>query len=367
MKHVSYRSAAIAALVLPLFVAMSVSAQASAVCDRLNTRLSNLPKIVTSNANARDYTAAISRQNLDLRKARNERRRLGCSSGSIIIVGGPNADACDSMEATIGQMENDLDTLKARRQHLVSGGDNDINRRRILAALDVNRCSEQQDDVINASASEPEIHRNILEGLPKAGETFTMLRGSTDIDDLGVPSLDGGPLRTMCVRTCDGAFFPISGNATPADFQRDSVACERRCPGAETELYFHSLATEETDEMVSAVTGQPYTHLPTAFAYRTRDHGQTAGQCGCKPAAVSGFGVEQPVIAKQSLPADGSSIIAVTTPSGKEKAAAVVEDRPYDPSNAKVRVVGPTFLPPQESAIDLKHPTGPGYQPVQSN
>ncbi len=367
MKHVSHRSAAIAALVLPLFAAMSVSAQASAVCDRLNARLSNLPKVIASNAGTRDYTAAISRQNLDLRKARNERRRLGCSTGSIIIVGGPNADACDSMDATIDQMENDLDTLKARRQHLVSGGDSDVNRRRILAALDVNRCAEQQADVIKASASEPEIHRNILEGLPKAGETFMMLRGSTEIDDLGIPSPDGGSLRTMCVRLCDGAFFPISGNATPADFPRDSAACERRCPGSETELYYHSLTTEETDQMVSAVTGEPYVQLPTAFAYRTRDHASTAGQCGCKPAAVSGFGVEQPVTARQSVPADGSSITSVTTPSGNEKAAVIVDDRPYDPANAKVRVVGPTFLPPQESAIDLKHPTGPGYQPVQSN
>ncbi len=367
MKHVSYRSAAIATLVLSLFVAMGASAQASTVCDRLTARLSNLPKIVASNANARDYTTAISRQNLDLRKARNDRRRLGCSSGSIIIVGGPNAEACDSIDTTIGQMENNLDTLKARRQHLVSGGDNDVNRRRILAALDVNRCADDREDVINASASEPEIHRNILEGLPKAGETFSMLRGSADVEDLDVPGITGGGnLRTMCVRTCDGAFFPISSNATPADFQRDAAACERRCPGAETELYYHALATEETDQMVSAATGQPYTHLPTAFAYRTRDLGQ-AGQCGCKPAAVSGFGVEQPVTARQSVPADGSSIIAVTTPTKQEKPAVAIEDRPYDPQNAKVRVVGPTFLPPQESAIDLQHPTGPGYQPVQSN
>jgi len=364
---VSTRSAAIAALVAPLFLAMSVSAQASAVCDRLNARLSNLPKIVASNANARDYTTAISRQNLDLRKARNDRRRLGCSSGSIIVVGGPNAEACDSIEATIEQMESGLDTLKARRQHLVSGGDNDVNRRRILAALDVNRCSEGQEDVINASASEPDIHRNILSDIPKAGETFSMLRGSADVVDLDIPAIDGnGSLRTMCVRTCDGAFFPISSNATPADFQRDAAACERRCPGSETELYYHSLATEETDQMVSAVTGQPYTHLPTAFAYRTRDLRQ-AGQCGCKPATISGFGVEQRVSAKQSVPADGTSIIAVTTSSGKEKAAIIVEDRPYNPQDAKVRVVGPTFLPPQESAIDLRHPTGPGYQQVQSN
>ncbi len=42
------------------------------------------------------------------------------------------------------------------------------------------------------------------------------------------------------------------------------------------------------------------------------------------------------------------------------------EERPYDPSKSKVRVVGPTFLPNEETSIDLKHPKGPAYQPVQN-
>ena len=29
-------------------------------------------------------------------------------------------------------------------------------------------------------------------------------------------------------------------------------------------------------------------------------------------------------------------------------------------------VVGPTFLPNEETSIDLKHPKGPAYQPVQN-
>ncbi|WP_426228156.1 DUF2865 domain-containing protein [Pararhizobium sp. DWP3-4] len=362
-KHVTFRSKSFAALIAPLLLVMTTTADASAVCERLNARLASLPKIVASNANLRDYTSAISRQNLDLRQARSDLRRLGCSSGSVIIVGGPNEDACYSLDAEISQMEMDLETLKARRQNLLEGGASDITRRRIHAALAANRCAEEEDEVLSAAVEEPETHRNILNDLPPISEDEPDMRGSnadfTTPDDGFGPSADyPGSLRTMCVRTCDGAFFPISSNSSPADFQRDAETCQRRCPGAETALYYHALATEETNQMVSAATGEPYADLPSAFAYKTRDFSQP-GQCGCAPAGRTAI--------PQSTPDDGKGVINVRT---RKKADPVevktpVADRPYNPQDNKVRVVGPSFLPSQETSIDLRHPTGPGYQELQ--
>ncbi len=359
--HVIFRSVSIAALIAPLLLVMASAADASSVCERLNARLASLPKIVASNANLRDYTGAISRQNLDLRQARSDRRRLGCSSDSVIIVGGPNEEACESLSAEISQMEMDLETLKARRQYLATGSDSDVQRRRIMAALDVNRCAEEQDEILRAAAEEPETHRNILSDLPPVSETYPDLRNSADVTDFTVPGDEyQGSLRTLCVRTCDGAFFPISSNASPADFQRDAETCQRRCPGTETALYYHALATEETDQMVSASTGEPYAELPAAFAYKTRDLSQP-GQCGCSPVGRTAT--------NQSTPDNGKGIIEFRT--GKKtdgaEAKSAVADRPYDPADSKVRVVGPSFLPSQETSIDLRHPAGPGYQPQQTN
>lgn len=337
---------------------MAAAADASTLCERLNARLANLPKIIASNANLREYTGAISRQNLDLRQARSDRRRLGCNSGSVIIVGGPNDEACTNLESAIARMEFELETLKARRQYLASGGEVEVTRRRIMAALDVNRCSEEQDELLRAAVEEPETHRNILTDLPPISEDDPALLDSAG--GFNAPGADyGGSLRTLCVRTCDGAFFPISSSATPADFQRDAEACQRRCPGAETALYYHALETEETDQMISASTGEPYAELPTAFAYKTRDLSQP-GQCGCVPAKQTAT--------NQSTPGDGSGILEIRTrKADKTTVKPTIADRPYDPQNSKVRVVGPSFLPPQESSIDLKHPTGPGYQPQQTN
>ena len=360
-----FGSVRIAALMAPLLLVMTTTADASAVCERLNARLSNLPKMVASNANVRDYTGAIARQNLELRQARSDRRRLGCSSGSILVIGGPNQDLCEGLDDEIAQMDMNLETLKARRLYLISGGDSEISRRRIMAALEVNRCFDEQDEVMTTSAEEPELPRNIIRDLPPIGETEPMLRGSTDVTDFAVPSTGyDGHLRTLCVRTCDGAFFPISSNASPADFQRDAQACQRRCPGTETALYYHALETQETDQMVSAATGEPYAELPNAFAYKTRDVASaglsTGGQCGCSPAATTAT--------NQSTPDNGSGIVDIQTEKKPEtEVRSTVADRPYDPNDSKVRVVGPSFLPPQESAIDLKHPAGPGYQPQQTN
>jgi hypothetical protein len=359
-KTVIFHSVRSAALIAPLLLVMASTADASAVCERLNARLTSLPKIIASNANLRDYTGAISRQNLDLRRARSDLRRFGCSTGSMIVVGGPNDEACESLIAEISQMEMTLETLKARREYLVSGGDMDINRRRILAALDVNGCTGAEDEVLSAATEEPETHRNILNDLPPISESEPNWRDSADLSDFTTPDdAYSGGLRTLCVRTCDGAFFPISSTATPSDFQRDAEACQRRCPGTETALYYHALTTQETEQMVSASTGEPYTDLPTAFAYKTRDLSQP-GQCGCSPVGQT--------VTNQSTPDNGSSILEITTRKAeKTEVKSQVVDRPYDPQNSKVRVVGPSFLPSQETSIDLKHPTGPGYQQQQTN
>ena len=243
-KTVILRSVRFAALVAPLLLAMTATADASAVCERLNAELANLPKAIGSSVNVRDFTSAISRQNLELRKARSDRRRLGCNTGSVIIVGDPNEESCARLDDAISRMQADLQTLKERRQYLVSGGEAEAGRRRLMTALYVNGCGEEQDEFLRAAATEPEIHRNILEGLPQINESDPDLRGSSDASDFAFPDAAlGGSLRTMCVRTCDGAFFPISSNATPDDFQRDADACQRRCPGAETALYYHALAT----------------------------------------------------------------------------------------------------------------------------
>ena len=48
----------------------------------------------------------------------------------------------------------------------------------------------------------------------------------------------GGSLRTVCVRLCDGYYFPISFSTSRERLAQDSKTCESRC-GSEGRLFVH--------------------------------------------------------------------------------------------------------------------------------
>lgn len=88
---------------------------------------------------------------------------------------------------------------------------------------------------------------------------------------------DGGTYRTMCVRLCDGYFWPISFSATKRDFARDSQLCERTCDSPAA-LHVYRNPGEEPEHMVD-LKGQPYAMLGTAFRFRVRYD----AACKCRP------------------------------------------------------------------------------------
>jgi len=91
--------------------------------------------------------------------------------------------------------------------------------------------------------------------------------GQRVIDNYGFDLFNQSTLRTVCVRTCDGYYWPISFS-TVADYLPDDEAiCAQQCPGAAVELYYYHNPGETPEQMVS-MTGDPYSSLPTAFQYR---------------------------------------------------------------------------------------------------
>ena len=74
-------------------------------------------------------------------------------------------------------------------------------------------------------------------------------------------------VRTLCVRTCDGYYFPISFSTTKKYFEADEATCQRLCPAGDASLYYHS-RRQGPEQMVS-IAGTPYSDLENAFRYRT--------------------------------------------------------------------------------------------------
>jgi len=90
----------------------------------------------------------------------------------------------------------------------------------------------------------------------------------------------GGGMKTWCVRLCDGFYFPVSYRTSSSAYQRDLAICQHRCPGADVSLYSHP-GHLNPENMVSAISGERYTQLPTAFAYRTK----VTDNCSCEMTA----------------------------------------------------------------------------------
>ena len=92
-------------------------------------------------------------------------------------------------------------------------------------------------------------------------------------------SLPYATYRTVCVRLCDGFFFPVSFSTLPNHFGRDAEQCQSRC-AAPAELYYHQNPGADIRQAVSAKSQTPYTSLKSAFKY-TKEYVQG---CSCKEA-----------------------------------------------------------------------------------
>jgi hypothetical protein len=198
---------------------------------------------------------------------------LGCGGFFLFNQGPP---ACRGLAARLGQLQAGARQLDAAADQAAGIGPGTEQRRRaLMASLDHYRCR-------NA----PGIDRTIRAGLLAPGG----LRPPREIEIRpdqrleAEPALDEEPLplsrapvsgTAVCVRTCDGYFFPLgrTGQSLRQDGDR---LCQSLCPASETRVFF----VPRGGEIQSAVSadGQAYSELPQALRYRR----SFDPACGCK-------------------------------------------------------------------------------------
>lgn len=356
---------AFAAVLLCLLLPAAPAEAGTQACRQLEAQLAGLSSGGSGGASAqsRRFDTAIARQQEHMNKARHQARRAGCGHA----VAGQAVSLCAGLNATIARMERNLADLQARRTQPGSGNAR-RERARIMAAIDVNGC--------RAPKQKQAESRPAASGKGQVRSQVTINNGK------GAPSL-GGNFRTMCVRSCDGYYFPISWSVSSAAFARDANACQAACPGAAVELHYHRVPGEEPDAMVSATTGLPYSEMENAFLHR-KPGASTPQGCGCGAtgqtargftviAGDHGSGIVPPAVDETARTA------AIPKPSGrpdpaedpetlaareggldaqtlKRLVAPARRTSPQSDSERQIRVVGPVFLPDPEAAIDLQAP-----------
>lgn len=86
----------------------------------------------------------------------------------------------------------------------------------------------------------------------------------------------GSGYQTVCVRSCDGSFFPVSFGVSESSFSSDQATCSSACPGAK--LFYYRSGSQTPEDMVD-LSGQKYSKMPNANLFRT----QFVASCRCKP------------------------------------------------------------------------------------
>jgi Protein of unknown function (DUF2865) len=86
--------------------------------------------------------------------------------------------------------------------------------------------------------------------------------------------------RSVCVRLCDGYYFPISSSVSRGNFAKGERVCQNRC-GSEARLYIQRTPRGGVEDLkdLKDLNGRPYSELKTAFLYRS----EYLPNCKCRP------------------------------------------------------------------------------------
>lgn len=205
--------------------------------------------------------------------------------------------SCNGVLAQLDQQYRQLEQLQAQLR-AADPSQISANRNSILRSLAANNCGPQY-------AAYRDQGNNLQLG--NGGLINRIFGDGPNI--IEIPQENFQPLvttyRTLCVRSCDGYYFPISFATTQAQFAADQQTCQAQCPGAS--LYYHRNPGEPVDAAVS-VNGQAYTSLPNAFAYRSDFY----PECGCRPATFASNQAAAPVSLAE---VNAITIIAANIPS----------------------------------------------------
>jgi hypothetical protein len=341
----------------------SAGAAANPMCPRLEAQLATIDHgggDPAKDEQIRRYQDAASRQQAELDRVTSQAKRMGCdSSGFFSLFSGQSAQ-CGPVNNQIQQMRSNLDQITTNLERLRSGGlggsERESQRRSVLLALAQNSCGPQ--------------YAAALQQQQGPGGFLNNLFGNNN--GPGAPPTDVGPqsgtYRTVCVRSCDGGYFPISFATVPGRFPDDEKTCKALCPATEANLYAYRNPGEDMNQAVS-ISGQPYTSSPNAFRFRQEFN----PSCACKVAGQtwsdalktiddkaaaeqqgdiivteeSAKKMSRPVAKSAPAPAKKGTVATAPDPAATPapSAPAAPSDAPAD--NKPIRSVGPTFIPPR--------------------
>ena len=172
------------------------------------------------------YERAYREQANVLARTEMRARNAGCFGGGFFLFRRAADPVCNMLVPKLRDMQDNLAQLDHMRRR--GRNDNSYRIRELQGMMNARGC-----DLPGGGFESP-------------GGTFTFEPDYYSGD---------GTFRTLCVRTCDGYYFPISFSTTSEHFPADAQSCTAMCPGAEARLFYYPNPGGGPENMTS-MTGE---------------------------------------------------------------------------------------------------------------
>jgi hypothetical protein len=179
---------------------------------------------------------------------------------------------CLNMNDRVEAARRQLTQLQQQRQTIMGGGGNKRRQAELVQALARGGCS--------GVAAPRRDNGGLLDifGNPSPEEqNQTPIYRNIDLN---------GRYRSVCVRLCDGFFYPIHYSTYGSQLSQDAEECQSNC-AAPAELYVYRNPGQEIEQAIS-LNGSAYMDLPVALKYRK----EYVKGCSCKQAEYNPTEIE---------------------------------------------------------------------------
>ncbi len=245
-------------------------AQNSAECGRLQ-------QAIASRHGSSGAQAAAERQRAELARTEGFARSLGCENRKFLFFGSNPPAQCGEVNGQIARMQANLADLEARG----GGGAGDLIAR--YNAECVNAQPRPTNFLEALFGGVARLAAPLQQQQPQMDARFEPLdHGPADrTTESGQPADRSGVVAhagsyAVCVRTCDGSFFPVSYSGAGSRADSLEEVCRALCPNADVALY--SFPFGGTIDEAESASGEPYANLSNAGKFeQSYDPG-----CSCR-------------------------------------------------------------------------------------
>jgi len=227
-------------------------------CRKLEQRLvSEWRRSNDTRSELPDIRKQMKRVEKEFRTAKAKAERARCYEESFFFGRSlRRTPKCVKLDRAVRRAQQEFEALKQRRDRVSRSGRAQSRQDELIAELARYGCGEDYER--QYEERQPTFFSFFDDRGPRVREPRRRSRSE----------LPFATYRTMCVRRCDGYYFPMSFSTLPSQFETDAAQCRDKC-AAPTALFVYRNPGENVEDMVS-LDGVPYSDIDNAWLYRKK-------------------------------------------------------------------------------------------------